>query len=201
MKQVIKKFRDWYHNLPEKKKYVEFISALLTIPVLMTVILINFGSLAERNKSKQPLPTTTPTQTVIPIQIIKEEKLIPITTIPAQSTQLNPTSSVCNKNIPPIEIVSPQENEVVMKDSVCVNLRYDKEPYCAIVWSQSINGGSWTDFSDKAYCFLNLTKGPYTIDVKVKSIVTGEETNIRRSFIFDGPSSIVPTGTATQSAY
>ncbi len=63
---MFQRIKKWYKALPDQKKYIEFVTALLSIPVLLTVLLINLSNL---NNKKEP--TLTP---------ISKEKVIVITT-------------------------------------------------------------------------------------------------------------------------
>ena len=57
----MEKFKKWlkkalfsYRALPDKKQYVEFFTALLTVPMLLTVIILNFNNLQGANKKEEP---------------------------------------------------------------------------------------------------------------------------------------------------
>lgn len=62
-KNPIKQLFAWFRRQPDKKRLIEFITALLSVPVMITVILINLNNL-NQNKS-----TTKETQ-ITPIQIV-----------------------------------------------------------------------------------------------------------------------------------
>ena len=47
----IDRIKSWYRALPDKKRYIEFVTALLTVPVLITVLISNFNSLKNNEKS------------------------------------------------------------------------------------------------------------------------------------------------------
>lgn len=64
-KNPIERITYWYKNLPDKKKYVELITALLSVPVMVTVILINLNNLQQNKESSTKNNTATPVQIII----------------------------------------------------------------------------------------------------------------------------------------
>ena len=177
------KVKTWYRELPDKKRYFELLTAVLSIPVLITVILLNLGSL-RKEKNGNLSPTPIKTERVTPIQI--------------EITTIQPTAGECKKEVGPVEIVSPEENETVNDEPVCIDLSYKKGEYCAYVWSYRINGSSWSDYTDKNICLYNLPSGEKRLEVRVKSIASGDEKVLRKNFIYQNPN---PSPTiATSSA-
>src|SRR5947209_6468834 len=61
----IRKTKEIIKKLPAQKPHIEFISALLTIPVLITVLLLNLNNLKTR-PSEVPIPTMSPTPSLTP---------------------------------------------------------------------------------------------------------------------------------------
>lgn len=93
--QTVESFQSWYRGLPDKKRYLEFISAFLSIPVLVTVVVLNLRSLKAQDREQ---PQNTPIAT----QVIIKEVVIPGSPLPAPS--VSPQSS----NVPtPTPISSP----------------------------------------------------------------------------------------------
>lgn len=80
---IVDNIKDWYRALPDKKRYLEFFSAFLTIPVLATVLLTNLNNL--QNKNTAPVPTP---QIPAPVITIIQPSLPPATS-PTPTT--NPT--------------------------------------------------------------------------------------------------------------
>lgn len=194
MKNFIEKIRNWYRKLPEKKIYFEVITAILSVPVMITVIILNLNNLNQNKK----LPTNTNQAT--PVQIVITEKTqTPSSPSPTQaitptatpSPTLTPTE--CKKEIGPVEILSPQEGEIISKDSVCIKLS-TKAEYCPVVWSYQVNNGNWSDFTDKGICLYNLTNGEKQLQIKIKSTVSNEEITLKRNFTYTG-STIAPSPT------
>ena len=56
---MLEKFKDWYRNLPDKKRYIEFVTAILTVPVLITVIISNVSRINEDKKAANVNPPPT----------------------------------------------------------------------------------------------------------------------------------------------
>jgi len=185
------KIKAWYRDLPDKKKHFELLTAILSVPVLITVILLNLGSLSK-NKNSNITPTPGKTEKVTPIQIeIKTNEITP--------NQKLPTTIECKKEVGPVEIVSPEENQTINDGPVCIDLSYKKGEYCAYVWSYRINGGAWSDYTDKNICLYNLSTGDKKLEVRVKSIVSGDEIILKRNFIYkiSNPSPSVSTNSAS----
>jgi len=198
-KPILEKIKRWYRRLPDKKQYLEFITALLTIPVLLTVIISNV-----RNLEKQQTVNITPTQTVSsPTPTSRNDRPLPRepkdTPTPATTSTPTPTPSAqCKKEIGPVSIVYPEEGITITKDPVCLDISRTGQDYCSVVWSYRINAGSWSDYTDKSICIYGLTSGTKNLDLRVKSIVTGAEIILTRTFSIS--TATTPTPTSTSSA-
>lgn len=191
----VEKVKHWYRALPEKKRYLEFITALLSIPVLLTVVISNVLSLQSRNQT--PTPTATPQVSTTSIPTPR------LTVIPTGiNTEPSPTATPslqCKKEIGPIEIAYPEENSMISTDPVCLDIVREGTDYCAVVWSYRINGSAWSDYTDKSICMYGLPPGEKKLELRVKSIVTGTETILRRTFTIPSPTpTAAPTSTVTQ---
>lgn len=173
-----------FTKLPDKKQYVELVTATLTIPVLATAILLNFNNLRPKtDEPKQPAG----------------EKIIVISPSEKETgTTVQPTSGDCKKGLAPLEISYPEENENVSDNPVNIDITYDQGEYCAAVWSYRINGGKWSDYDDRSIALYNLPQGTIRFELRVKSIVTAQEKNYTRTFTYSGDSGTV-TPTLTQS--
>jgi hypothetical protein len=187
----IEKVRRWYRKLPDKKRYLEFITAFLTIPVLLTVLLSNVSNL-QHQKNAVPTPTIAPTPTPIVITPLPTARVTPI-----DPTPTNTPSAQCTPGIGPIEIVYPEENSTVSDDPVCLDIPRQGGNYCSVVWSYRINGGNWSNYTDREVCMYGLSPGTKQLDLRVKSIVSGEEKILRRTFTVAG--SVATPTPATQS--
>jgi len=51
------RLKTWFRGLPGKKQHLEFFTALLTIPVLLTVLISNISNLQNQKKTTTPAPT------------------------------------------------------------------------------------------------------------------------------------------------
>jgi len=195
---VMQKIKRWYSRLPDKKIYLEFITALLTIPVLLTVIISNV-----QNLQKQNTPTPTPQVTSTPAlpddkRMPKEPKNIFDPTMTTPIPTMTP-SAQCKKEVGPINILYPEEGTTLSKDPICLDIVRTGEDYCAVVWSYRINNGNWSDYTDKSICIYGLSSGTKNVELRVKSIVTGNETILTRSFIVAGTTTPTPTSTSSAS--
>lgn len=169
--KILEKLKRGYRDLPHKKQYIEFITAILSIPVLLSVILINYNNL--KGKDSQV------------IQKDSTQKIV-VTYAPGENTtkQTNTPSIECKKTLPPITISSPDEGDTVVDNPVNIVVYYDKENYCSVVWAYRINNGKWSDYDDKSLALYNLPQGDIHLDLKIKSIVTGSEKILTRNFTY-----------------
>lgn len=185
-------FSKWYRNLPEKKRYMEFLTAFLTIPVLLTVIITNVRNLQQTGKPNN-LPTPNPT--VKPM--ISESPNYPSVS-PTQSTNTpTPAQNQCKPVIGPVEIIYPAENEIVTSDPICLEISYPTGDYCPVVWSYRLNNNQWSSYTSNQICLYNVSPGDKTLYVKVKSLVSQEEKILKRLFTI---ANLSPTPTVSTSS-
>lgn len=187
-----------YQDLPDKKRYVEFISAILTVPVLLTVVVSNILNIQKQNqheaKADFPTPTIEQNRPLTVSLVVPTSQTTPVPSPTENPPAASPTSAECKKEVGPIEITSPKENETVSGDPVNLDItRSDSGDYCAVVWSYRINSGSWSDYNDKSISIYNLSAGKKTVDLRVKSIASGNETVLTRNFNVAGTPSPTPT--------
>ena len=178
-KEIIKK-------LPEHKGHLDFLAALLTPVVLITVILLNLGNLQNTKSKNATSPTPSP-------------KSSPITVI-EKSPSINAAS--CTKGIGPIDVSYPQEGQTVSDNPLCIGITYTQGNYCAASWAYKINGGSFSDYSNNSVCLYNLPQGNNSFILQVKSQVNSDQKTIERHFIYNGVSNGLnsPTPIATSAA-
>src|SRR5581483_1925168 len=87
MQLISEKLKKYLRTFP-KKHHVEYLSALLSIPVLLTVIILNYSNI-QGSKNKETAPTPAP-----------EKIIIQTTTQPvAKDSAPQPTSSMCKKEV------------------------------------------------------------------------------------------------------
>ncbi len=188
-KKKLSKFLNSVKKVPERKHYLEFVTAALSIPVLLTVILVNINNLNSSKRSPEltPAPSTPPREI-----IIRENTGIPN----VQPTTVTPTSTeLCIKEVGPISIVSPREGETVTDNPVNFVIRHDNK-YCAVVWSYRINNGSWSEYSSNAPSIYNMPNGNVRFQLRVQSTVSTDTDSIELSFTYQG-GGVVSTPTTT----
>ncbi len=185
---MFNKIKDWYQALPDKKKHVEFFTALLTVPVLLTVLMINLANI--NNNKKEPTPTPAPT-----------EKIVIVTNPVSSTTTASPTITPgvtlpeCKKEVGPVKISSPAEGQLVNKNPVCLKINYQVGEYCSVVWSYLIDNSDWSDFTDKEVCLYDMTPGPKELELRIKSSVSDDEVTLIRNFYYKNKD--IPTVTPT----
>lgn len=184
MKRVLKKIAHHYRDIPNKKPYLEFFTAILSIPVLLTVIILNLNSLrGDKNKTTAPTNTNT------------IEKIYVTGTAEKGTAATEP----CTPGIGTIAITSPEENETVMDNPVYVSIAYKKGSYCEVVWSYRINNGKWSDYDNNSIALYNPPPGAIKFDLRVKSIVNSDTDALTRNFIYRG-TSVIPTGPVSSTS-
>lgn len=177
------RFIKFYRGLPAKKQYVEFFTAILTVPVLLTVIILNISSLRRDEQAKSQKPEPTPKIIItIPDQTKIQSNPVNTSNNSAQST---PTEA-CRKEIGPVDISSPIEGDTITDNPISITIDWKSGEYCAVVWSYRINNGRWSDYDDKSIALYNPPKGQILLELRVKSVVTGQEKIITRKFKYDG---------------
>lgn len=184
----IKKILTSYRKIPDKKPYIEFVTAILSIPVLLTVILLNFNSLTG-NKDKETKNSNNTPQTVV-------------ITAPDSGNQQQQTAKTeeCTPEVGPISISSPDDGEIITDNPVFVSISYKQGEYCSVVWSYRINGGKWSDYDDRSIALYNLPPGNIRFELRVKSVVGNDSRTLTRNFVYQGSSIIQTTPTASSSA-
>jgi hypothetical protein len=169
--QSIKKFLS---GITGKKHHVEFITALLSIPVLLTVILLNLNNLNQQKKQENT--SAKPNQIII--------------SLPAQNKEATPipTKPACKPGLGKTTIANPHEGDTVSDYPLNFTIYYDPGDYCAAVWSYRINGGRWSDYDDKSIALYDLPSGEVKFELRVKSVVNGgEETTLTRNITYISP--------------
>lgn len=173
---MFEKIKTWYKNLPDSKKHIEFFTAILSVPVLMTVLLINLSNLI--NNKKEPLPTPTPIEKIVVMTN-------PVSPSASSSPTFTPTAlPECRKEVGPVIITSPVEGQLINKDPVCLKIDYMVIDYCSVVYSYKIDKGDWSEYTDKQICLYNLEPGPKTLELRVKSSQSDDEVILIRNFYY-----------------
>ncbi|MCL5970075.1 MAG: hypothetical protein M1450_01055 [Patescibacteria group bacterium] len=187
------KFKNLFKSLPERKGHIEFITALLSIPVLISVVTLNVINLQNKSKPAEPLPTKAAEKIII-------QNVTDKTSSPQQSTKNQITQPSCKKEVGPVEITSPKEGEKVSTNPVFITIKYDNNNYCSVVWSYRINNGNWSDYNSNSPSIYNLPEGDIKFDLRVQSTVSQDQANITRNFTYEGKNNLSPSPTASSSS-
>lgn len=187
---MVEKLRKWYRSLPDKKVYFELLGAVLTIPVLVTVILLNLTNLSGNKKDPAPTPQ------IIRVVETAPQKDTGVTAAPVSQGQRVSPQAACKKEIGPVNITSPREGEVVTKNQVCMTISYNTDEYCGIKWAVKLDNDSYSEFSDNDVCFSNISSGPHSISVKVRSKEGDEEVILQRNFQYGASGQTTATTSA-----
>lgn len=191
---MLEKIKHWYRTLPDKKVYFELVGAVLTIPVLVTVILLNLNNLNNQNKNAKndSKPSASPTSE-------KNKSYVPVT-VEKQEATPSPNPS-CKKDIGPIQIISPHDGQVISANPVCIEISYKQGEYCTVTWSVKVDNGQWSDFSDNNICLYDMTNGSKMAQVRVRNVDGTKEILLQRTFQYTGQAVVPSTIPATDSAH
>lgn len=187
LNKFINKTKKSYKSLPDKKQYIEVFTAALTVPVLLTVIIINLNNLRSTSK---------PTQ-VTPAPVQDRQIIVNYPTAAENTIVKQPSTGACKQAVGPISIDYPNENETITDNPVQIEINYVRGDYCAVVWAYRINDGKFSGYDDKSIALYNPPQGSTRFQLKVKSIVTGEEKILTRTFMYKGVFDILPTASSS----
>ena len=198
-KSKLEEIKKWYRGLPDKKRYVEFITAILTVPVLMTVLISNISNINNNKRNDQAAtPAPLPTEKII---VITEK--VDLNT-PSTTPTITPTPTIvkqCQKVVGPVKIASPNEGQLMMDNTVCIDVAHQGgDEYCSVVWSYRLDNGSWSEYTDKQICLLNMDPGPKALEVRVKSSQSADEVTLIRNFFYKTKDAPTPTPTTVQTS-
>lgn len=192
MEVIKKKLTSTKRGLKEfhtKKPHIEFFTALLTVPVLLTVIILNVNNLRNENKDKETEKEPEKSQTIVITQPANNN---------TETKEVVVTKEACEPGIGEISIAFPEEGENVKDNPVDVDIDYDAGDYCEVVWSYRINGGNWSSYDDRSIALYNLPNGEIKFDLRVKSVVNSDTENLTRTFSYSGaPVTSTPTPTVS----
>lgn len=189
---VTKKLKRTISQLPNKKQYIELLTAALSVPLMITVLMLNLGNLRQKDNNNSP---ATPTMSAFPTMSTNITPTnSPIPTVPITA---NPSNPICTKEVGPVEISVPEEGAVVNNDPVCIEIKRPAGNYCEVAWSYRINNNPWSSYTDSTVCLYSLTPGEKNLEVRVKSIASSDQTVLQRTFTVQ---QIEPTTQATNSA-
>ncbi|KKR32153.1 MAG: hypothetical protein UT63_C0050G0002 [Candidatus Gottesmanbacteria bacterium GW2011_GWC2_39_8] len=208
-KKILHKIKEEYQALPEKKKYLELVTTILSIPILLTVLITNTNNLKNSNSTKiqaasepiknesvRPEKVVTIIREITPTVLPTINPSVPPTTIPVNNfnaTETLPTKAECKKTVGPVDIISPSEGQVISKDPLSIDISYNTGEYCRVAWSWRLNGSEWSEYTDKSINIYNLTNGTKNLEVRVKSIVSSDEIVLKRTFSYIKTDQITPT--------
>lgn len=165
-------------KLKIRKNHLDWVAGALSIPVLLTVIILNLNNLNSQKKDTSPTPT--PQEKVI---------IVPQNTNP---TSNQPTNTSCKKEIGPISITSPKEDETVSSNPVNVIIKYGDASYCSVVWSYRVNNGQWSEYNSNSVSLYNLPNGNIKFDLRIQSTVSQDTDTLTRNFKYQN-NSATPT--------
>jgi hypothetical protein len=174
------KVKHWIKSAPDRKVYIEVLTALLTVPVLITVLLTNFSNLTKtKDSAKNPEPS--PKQEII-IKQLPDTSNAP----KAEATSTTMTPQSCKKEVGPVTIAYPKEGDTISDNPLTISIKYDNDTYCSVVWSYRINGGPWSDYDSNSISLYNLPNGDKQLELRVQSTVTQDQDIITRNFTYTG---------------
>lgn len=191
-KRKITKLREGINKLPDKKPHLDFLAGLLTIPLLIVTLILNWNSLTARNAASKLSSTPSPAPTIIYKNRGNITPLI-VTTKPQPTSQ-----DQCVKDIGPISISYPQEGQTVSDNPICIGIDYQAGNYCSVVWAYQIDGGALSDYSNNSVCLSNLPSGNHSFVLHIKSLSSSSTKTLTRNFTYKNNNATpTPVSTAT----
>lgn len=185
-------------RLIDKKPHLEFIASLLTIPFLVSVLILNYNSIKNLDRASAT-PTPAPYGTSNGNHSFFAA---PIGTVAPKVTQgTSSNTNACDKTLGPISISSPSEGARVTDNPVEVDITYDDSTHCEAVWSYRVNGGSWSDYDNRSIALYNLPQGAVKFELRVKSIASSDSTSLTRNFTYAGQNTVSQPNNASNSAH
>src|SRR6266404_2072701 len=128
-------------RLYDKKPMIEFVVAVLSIPSILLLLILNLKSLTSSNNAK---PTPTPSNnTSVPNFFAR-----PISRVPKTTILPNETQAPCVKGLGPVSITTPNEGDMITTNPIEVAISYDDSKYCSAVCSYGVNGSNWSDYNN-----------------------------------------------------
>lgn len=186
--------------MPDKKKHLELMGALLSVPMMVTVILVNLNNIKSQKANNAPAENAvTPIQVVIssPQEATNSQVIASTTKIVA--TTPTPTKTECKKEIGPVEILSPLDGEIITSDLINIDISTDSK-YCPVTWSYRLGSDNWSDFSNKNISLYNLSPGKKQLQVKIKSAAGDKIVTLERNFIYKSSETVTITPTSSPTA-
>jgi hypothetical protein len=180
----------------DKKPLIEFIVAVLSIPSILLLLILNYKSLTNTNNAK---PTPTPTGNISVPGTNGNFFTKPVNREAKPTLLPNETQAPCIKGLGPVSISSPNEGDMITANPVEVDISYDESTYCSAVWSYSVNGSNWSDYNNNSFALYNLPDGPIKFQLRVKSLTSSDTTTLTRNFTYEGQSNA--PATASNSAH
>ena len=177
---MLGKIKQGIRNLLKKKAYIELIVALLTIPFFLSIIIINFSDIKNKNKDSEAEQKPV---------IIEKNNSSPQNLPGSQNGPSPPpiqSPEACKDKIGPISISSPKEGATVSDNPVNFIIKYEDESYCRVVWSYRINNSLWSEYSSNAPTVYNLPQGSVKFELRIQSTVSNDQELLDRNFIYEG---------------
>lgn len=190
---VLRKIKAWIKKLPDRKNHLDFIAAVLSIPVLLTVVTLNLMNLSDKNKSKKE-------EAEKPIIVQTVENKVEKTPVPTEKPESTTSKEPCKKDVGPISISYPKEGDKVVDNPVCFIIKYEDPNYCSVVWSYRINLGNWSEYSGNSVCLYDVPPGDVKFDLRVQSTASNDQESLTRNFTSDRKVTLTPSPEATPSS-
>jgi len=203
--KILASIKKWYLALPDKKRHIELVTAALSVPMMVTIIMVNFFNIKKTNQTA-PAAASTPIQVIVqnpsstnsanpePTKDFSPKATGTMTPTTTPTSTPTPTSFACKKDIGEIEILSPQDGQIITKDNICINISTDSN-YCPVTFAYKLDNSDWSEYTtNNSLCIYNLTAGQKTLQIKVKSTAVDKSVTIQRTFTYQ---TTTPTPTST----
>lgn len=183
MKTVLFKGLTWLRGAPNRKHQLDFIAGLLSIPVLLSVIVLNYSNIQNSKENEREEAKPTPVERII---VVSKDTEKPEPTLKSDTPTPIAAQISCKKSVGPISISYPAEGAVVKDNPVNIIIKYEDDEYCSVVWSYRINEGTWSEYGSSSIGLYNLSSGAIKFELRVQSTASSDQELLERNFTYEG---------------
>jgi len=183
----------------DKKKLIDLIIGFLTIPSLITILILNLNNLKESKTDTSDKTTSNQEKTIIIQNQPTASQSADNNNLPKPSPIVFPSPEEnCNPNSDSIQIVYPKENQTVHDNPFCISMKIDEnDNSCPLEWAYSVNHKPLSAWSSEPICFYDLKNGEVNLKIVVKNKKSGLTKNYEVNFLYEYEEKSPATPSAT----
>ena len=184
----------------DKKKLIDLTIGFLTIPSLITLLILNLNNLKQSKVDTGDKTANNQEKTIIIQNQPTSSQSTDNNNSPKPSPIVFPSPGEnCNPNPDSIQIVYPKENQTVHDNPFCVTMKIDEDDNsCPLEWAYSVNHTPLSAWSSEPICFYDLKNGKVNLKIVVKNKKSGLTKDYEVNFLYQDESTATPSATPTQ---